>query len=78
MPDGAETSKSDGHALMSLIAALESDAALIAAEDAAIWQAEHPIESVTDGMLSAPVGTPLASLIEALNAETPAPSHDES
>lgn len=47
------------------------DDALIAAEDAAIIAAENVSPTVTDGTVSAPPGTPLADLIEALNADPP-------
>lgn len=43
------------------------DAAFMDIEDAAIWEAEHPIDSIDGGNVQAPVGSPLAALIETLN-----------
>ena len=62
---------------VSLIDADQNDTALLAAEDAAIWAAEHPPEVVSDGTVTAEPGTPLADLIEALNGEPSLPTQAE-
>jgi hypothetical protein len=56
----------------------EGIAEIIAAEDAAILAADRAkqVDMVSDGTITAPAGTPLADLIEALNGD-PAQVHPD-